>query len=125
MDRGRPPGRLHRGLTNGLADAITRALERSQVAAEEVAAVSLGAGDHIGLDRLEERAVRLALGRLPEPVRVTEVLGETYSAGGALQLAALLARWKSAPGGKGPRVGLITSVGHDGNAGALVVRERV
>ncbi|ROQ68170.1 3-oxoacyl-[acyl-carrier-protein] synthase II [Streptomyces sp. 840.1] len=115
---------IHRGLTNGLADAVTRALERSRVSADEVAAVSLGAAGHIGLDRVEERAVRLALGRLPEPVRVTEVLGETYSAGGAMQLAALLARWKSSPGGNGPRIGLITSVGHDGNAGALVVRER-
>lgn len=115
---------LHRGLANGLADAVTRALERSRVTPGEVTAVSLGAAGHIGLDRLEERAVRLALGRLPEPVRVTEVLGETYSAGGAMQLAALLARWKSSPGGNGPRIGLITSVGHDGNAGALVVRER-
>ncbi|WLQ49113.1 beta-ketoacyl synthase N-terminal-like domain-containing protein [Streptomyces poriferorum] len=116
---------LGRGLTNGLVTAINRALERSAVAAEDVADVSLGAGDHIGLDRVEERAVRLALGRLPDPVRVTEVLGETYSAGGAMQLAALLARWQGSPGSGKPRIGLITSVGHDGNAGALVVRERV
>ncbi|MET7642374.1 beta-ketoacyl synthase N-terminal-like domain-containing protein [Streptomyces sp. NPDC005426] len=118
-------GGVRRGLTSGLSAAIDRALQRSGVTAEDVADVSLGAGDHIGLGRLEERAVRLALGRLPEPVRVTEVLGETYSASGALQLAALLARWQSTPGGRAPRVGLITSVGHDGNAGALVVRERV
>lgn len=42
-----------------------------------------------------------------------------------MQLAALLARWQGSPGSGKPRVGLITSVGHDGNAGALVVRERV
>ncbi|MFE6978958.1 beta-ketoacyl synthase N-terminal-like domain-containing protein [Streptomyces sp. NPDC057682] len=121
--RGRPGPR--RGLSAGLVLAVERALERSGVTAEEVTDVSLGAGDHIGLDRLEERAVRRVLGRLPDPVRVTEVLGETYSAGGALQLAALLARWQSVPGGGSPRLGLITSVGHDGNAGALVVRERI
>ncbi|WP_166027746.1 beta-ketoacyl synthase N-terminal-like domain-containing protein [Streptomyces chilikensis] len=106
-----------------LAAAITRALERSGVGAEEVETVSLSAGHHIGLDRIEERAVRLALGRVPERVRVADVLGETYSAGGALQLAALLARWQGRPSGA-PRIGLVTSIGHDGNAGALVVRGR-
>ncbi|WP_171059800.1 beta-ketoacyl synthase N-terminal-like domain-containing protein [Streptomyces montanus] len=116
---GRAPG--HGGLTNGLAAAITRALDRSGVRPEDVDTVSLGATHHTGLERIEERAVRLALGREPERVRVTEVLGETYSAGGAMQLAALLARWQGAPGGT-PRIGLVTSVGHDGNAGALVVR---
>ncbi len=117
-----PPGR--RGLANALAATVTRALDRSGVRPEEVAAVSLGATGHVGLDRVEERAVRLALGdRTPEEVRVGEVLGETYSAGGALQLAALLAHWERTPAGA-PRTGLVTAVGHDGNAGALVVRER-
>ncbi|MGW1224380.1 beta-ketoacyl synthase N-terminal-like domain-containing protein [Streptomyces sp. NPDC001478] len=121
--RGRPGAR--QGLSAGLARAVERALERSGVAPEEVTDVSLGAGDHIGLDRLEERAVRRVLGRLPEPVRVTEALGETYSAGGALQLAALIAHWQNTSGGRTARTGLITSVGHDGNTGALVVRERI
>ncbi|MER7054561.1 MULTISPECIES: beta-ketoacyl synthase N-terminal-like domain-containing protein [unclassified Streptomyces] len=120
--RRRPPGR--RGLTDALATTVTRALERSGVRPEEPVTVSLSATGHIGLDRLEERAVRLALGgRTPEQVRVSEVLGETYSASGALQLAALLAHWRRTPAGA-PRTGLVTSVGHDGNAGALVVRER-
>lgn len=114
----------HRGMTHGLATAITRVLDRSGVRPEDVDVVSLGATHHVGLERLEERAVRLALGRRPEQVRIGEVLGETYSASGALQLAALLARWQGEPGGR-PRIGLITSVGHDGNAGALIVRSRV
>ncbi|EFL17233.1 beta-ketoacyl synthase N-terminal-like domain-containing protein [Streptomyces sp. C] len=113
-----------RGLTDGLASAITRVLERSGVRAEDVDVVSLGATHHVGLERLEERAVRLALGHLPQQVRVGEVLGETYSASGAMQLAGLLAHWSDEPAGR-PRIGLVTSVGHDGNAGALIVRSRV
>ncbi|MDK9497439.1 MULTISPECIES: beta-ketoacyl synthase N-terminal-like domain-containing protein [Streptomyces] len=113
-----------RGLTNGLASAITRVLERSGVRAEDVDVVSLGATHHVGLERLEERAVRLALGHLPQQVRVGEVLGETYSASGAMQLAGLLAHWRNEPADR-PRIGLVTSVGHDGNAGALIVRSRV
>ncbi|WP_432157463.1 beta-ketoacyl synthase N-terminal-like domain-containing protein [Streptomyces sp. bgisy153] len=114
------------GLAQGLSDAITRALERSGVSADEVGVVSLGATHHVGLDRLEERAVRLALGRVPRRLRVTEALGETYSASGALQLAALLAHWHThppRPDGPAP-VGLVTSIGHDGNTGALLVRAR-
>ncbi|WP_280697242.1 beta-ketoacyl synthase N-terminal-like domain-containing protein [Kitasatospora sp. GP82] len=114
-----PSGRRH-GLAGGLALVIERALERSGVRPEEVDTVSLGATQHIGLNRLEERGVRSALGGLPAPVRVGEVLGETYSASGALQLAALLALWAQEPAG--PRTGLVTSIGHDGNVGALVVR---
>ncbi|MEU5083593.1 MULTISPECIES: beta-ketoacyl synthase N-terminal-like domain-containing protein [Streptomyces] len=113
----------HRGLRNRLATSITRALERSGCAPGDVDVVSLGATHHVGLERLEEGAVRLALGRVPEQVRVAEVLGETYSAGGALQLAALLARWQDEPAGR-PRIGLVTTVGHDGDTGALVVRGR-
>ncbi|GAA0677831.1 beta-ketoacyl synthase N-terminal-like domain-containing protein [Kitasatospora atroaurantiaca] len=115
-----PAGQRH-SLSGGLALVIERALERSGVRPEEIDTVSLGATHHIGLDRVEERGVRAALGgALPSPVRVGEVLGETYSAAGALQLAALLALWAGEPAG--PRTGLVTSVGHDGNAGALVVR---
>ncbi|NJP44953.1 beta-ketoacyl synthase N-terminal-like domain-containing protein [Actinacidiphila epipremni] len=111
-----------RAWAEGLADAVARALVRSGVRPEEVQAVSLGAAHHRGLDRIEERGVRLALGgRLPAALRVSDLLGETFSAGGALQLAALLARWQAAPPA-GPVAGLVTSVGRDGNAAALVVR---
>lgn len=111
-----------RDWADGLADAVTRALARSGVRPEEVQAVSLGAAHHRGLDRIEERGVRAALGgRLPAALRVSDLLGETFSAGGALQLAALLARWQAARPA-GPVAALVTSVGRDGNAAALVVR---
>ncbi|WP_338700488.1 beta-ketoacyl synthase N-terminal-like domain-containing protein [Streptomyces sp. Q6] len=108
-----------RSYADGLADAVTRALGRSGVTAADIAAVSLGAGHHRGLGRVEERGLRRALGgALPaEVIRVADTLGETYSASGALQLAALLARRPA-----GGDLGLVTSVGRDGNAAAMVVR---
>jgi 3-oxoacyl-[acyl-carrier-protein] synthase II len=111
-----------RQYADGLADAVSRALDRSGVRPEEVDDVSLGAVHHRGLERIEERGVRAALGDgLPRAVRVADVLGETYSASGAMQLAALLGLWE-AEGAVGPRTALVTSVGRDGNAAALVVR---
>ncbi|MBA2944516.1 beta-ketoacyl synthase N-terminal-like domain-containing protein [Streptomyces himalayensis] len=111
-----------RQYADGLADAVSRALDRSGVRPEEVDDVSLGAVHHRGLERIEERGVRAALGGgLPRAVRVADVLGETYSASGAMQLAALLGLWE-AEEAVGPRTALVTSVGRDGNAAALVVR---
>ncbi len=98
-----------------LAGCVARAVRRSGVTAGEIRTVSFGAVG--GLGRLEERGVRVALGGLPaRRVRVAEVVGETFSAGVAMQLAALLAD----PGTGG--AALITSIGPDGNAGCLVVR---
>ncbi|MFD0026850.1 beta-ketoacyl synthase N-terminal-like domain-containing protein [Streptomyces sp. NPDC127172] len=111
-----------RQYAEGLANAVSRALDRSGVRPGEVSAVSLGAAHHRGLERIEERGVRAALGgELPRAVRVADVLGETYSASGALQLAALLALWQAEPPAS-PVTALVTSVGRDGNAAALVVR---
>ncbi|MFI1366773.1 beta-ketoacyl synthase N-terminal-like domain-containing protein [Streptomyces griseochromogenes] len=111
-----------REYADGLADAIGRALGRSGVRPDEVDVVSLGAVHQRGLERIEERGVRTALGGgLPGPVRVADVLGETYSASGAMQLAALLALWRAKPPAT-PVTALVTSVSWDGNAAALVVR---
>lgn len=111
-----------REYADGLANAVTRALDRSGVRPDEVDVVSLGAVHQRGLERIEERGVRTALGGgLPRTVRVADVLGETYSASGAMQLAALLSLWQN--GSPVPGVtALVTSVGRDGNAAALVVR---
>jgi len=108
--------------------AVRRALERSGVAPADVSTVSWGCTGHVGLERAELRGVRAALGgRVPAgSVRVTEVAGESFSASGALQLAALLAHWApdgSAGEGSG-EIGLVTSIGQDGMVGALVVRRR-
>ncbi|MFD5102048.1 beta-ketoacyl synthase N-terminal-like domain-containing protein [Streptomyces albidochromogenes] len=112
-----------RDYADGLAHVVTRALDRSGVRPEEVAVVSLGAAHHRGLERIEERGVRTALGGggLPRTVRVADVLGETYSASGAMQLAALLALWQAEPPAA-RTAALVTSVGRDGNAAAMVVR---
>ncbi len=112
-----------RDYADGLSAAVTRALDRSGVRPEEVAVVSLGAVHHRGLERIEERGVRTALGggELPRTVRVADVLGETYSASGAMQLAALLGLWQAEPPAE-REYALVTSVGRDGNAAAMVVR---
>ncbi|MET8628217.1 beta-ketoacyl synthase N-terminal-like domain-containing protein [Kitasatospora sp. NPDC004669] len=116
-------GEVHRGRqAEGLAGVIERAMGRSGVHPEEVDLVSMGAGGRRGLRRIEERAVTAALGRVPERLlRAGEAIGECYSAAGSLQLAALLGDWQARPESAG-RVGLVTAVGSDGNAGCVVVR---
>jgi 3-oxoacyl-[acyl-carrier-protein] synthase II len=109
------------GLARGLAAIITRVLDRGGVRAEQIDVVSLGAGAQLGARRIEEQGVRLALGFDAELVRPSDVLGECYSAGGALQAAALLARWS---GGEHPaeRHALVTSLGRDGGVGCFLLR---
>lgn len=106
----------------GLAHAVSRALERSGVTPGEIDVVSLGAVHQRGLESVERRGVRVALGGDPaKTLRIADTLGETYSASGAMQLAGLLALWRAQP--PVTRVtALVTSVGWDGNAAALVVR---
>jgi 3-oxoacyl-[acyl-carrier-protein] synthase II len=109
-----------RALADGLVGCIGRALERSGLVPDDIDVVSLGATNHIGLARLEERALRRVLGRPVRRVRVTEVLGECYSASAAMQIAGLLALWQQEPAGASSTA-LVTSVGNDGNLGCLVV----
>uniref|UniRef100_UPI001A955DBC hypothetical protein n=1 Tax=Actinomadura roseirufa TaxID=2094049 RepID=UPI001A955DBC len=102
-----------------------RALRRSGVTAADVGAVALGATGFRGLRAPEEDAVRDVLGGPPPHVlRTPAVLGETYSASGALQIAGLLAAWRhpgAVPAGAAP-VALVTSLGDDGYCGCLVMR---
>ncbi|MFH8404366.1 beta-ketoacyl synthase N-terminal-like domain-containing protein [Streptomyces sp. NPDC018019] len=107
-----------------LADCIRTALLRSRVASEDVAIVAPGAAGRRGWDAVEERALRSAFDGGPEPCRLTvqPVLGETNGAGGALQLAAVLARWQDpAADTEGERAALLTSLGADGSVGCAVV----
>ncbi|MFC0435598.1 beta-ketoacyl synthase N-terminal-like domain-containing protein [Kutzneria buriramensis] len=106
-------------MAGALASRVERALSRSGVRPDEVDVVSLGAHNHVGLDRIEQRAVLAALGRQPRVLRIADRLGETYSASGMMQLVALLREWAR---GGADRVALIPSVGRDGNLGCLVVR---
>lgn len=107
----------------GLLHCVERALEQSEVSPGEVDVVCLSATNHRDLDHQEEWAVGEALGRTAPQVRVGHVLGELYSASGAMQVAALLAMWREPARQSRPRVGLVTSMGEDGNVGCLVVRE--
>jgi 3-oxoacyl-[acyl-carrier-protein] synthase II len=112
------------GLTAAVTRVVTTALERSGVDPSEVDAVSLGASGQIGLERIEERGVAAALGgALPErALRAKRALGESFSAGGAVQVAAVLAAWEwdAVPAGGGQAV--VTSVSADGAVGCLVLR---
>ncbi|MFI9450235.1 beta-ketoacyl synthase N-terminal-like domain-containing protein [Amycolatopsis sp. NPDC052450] len=108
-------------LAAGIAGCIGRLLARHELRAEEIDVVSLGAGAQIGARRIEEQGVRLALGTLPTTVRVSDALGECFSASGALQAAALLARWSGADH-PAERLGLVTSLGRDGSVGCLLLR---
>jgi len=110
-----------RTLAEGLTSCIERALVRSGVAPDEVDAVSLGATNHVGLERVEKRAVERVLQRPATELRIIDLLGECYSASGAMQIAVLLALWQQPAGRR--RNALVTSVGDDGNVGCLVVRE--
>lgn len=107
------------GLAGGLRRCIAVALQRSGLTADDVDVVVPGAAGHTRLARLERRALAAELGVLPASIDVLPAVGEAYSAGGALQLAALLSTGGTAEGG---RIGLLTSIGEDGGAGALVVR---
>jgi 3-oxoacyl-[acyl-carrier-protein] synthase II len=107
----------------GLLHCVERALEQSNVSPGEVDVVCLSATNHRDLDNLEEWAVGEALGRTAPQVRVGHILGELYSASGAMQVAALLAMWREPARQPQPRIGLVTSIGEDGNVGCLVVRE--
>jgi 3-oxoacyl-[acyl-carrier-protein] synthase II len=117
-------GPRRRGLADGLATSITRALEKAGVDAADVATVSVSTpSTDTSLSRAELRGIEAALGRPPATVNVLDVIGETYSASGALQLAGLLALWRRWAAGDAA-VGLVTTVGRDGNVGCLVVRDR-
>ncbi|MEU0237118.1 beta-ketoacyl synthase N-terminal-like domain-containing protein [Nocardiopsis sp. NPDC006198] len=105
-----------------VAEHVRRALARSGVAPGDVTEVSPGSTGLVGVERAELRGIALALGGVP-PVRdVTRAVGQCYSAAGAMQVAGLLAAWRSDPSDR-PRLALVTAVGHDGNIGALVLRE--
>lgn len=111
-------------LAAAVTECVTRALHRSGTSPAEVSAVALGTTGQVGLARIERRGLRDAFdGVPPRELRVADLVGETFSASGALQVAALLAAWRPEPG-EG-RVAIATSVGHDGTAGCVVLRRPV
>jgi 3-oxoacyl-[acyl-carrier-protein] synthase II len=111
--------RLLDGLTNSVERAVRRSgIDRDKVTLASVSAAAEGTGE----DRIEARAVQRALGRVQDTIRVKSVVGECYSASGAMQLAAAVAHWRRDTAAAPGDVALITSVGRDGNIGCLVAR---
>jgi 3-oxoacyl-[acyl-carrier-protein] synthase II len=116
------PAERRLGTAAALARCVERALARSGVPAEEVRVAVTGGGHQMGLGHAERRGIERALGRPPALLPTGQALGDSYSASGAMQLAALLAHWQDPGTGTPGEIGLITSVGRDGHAGCLVVR---
>jgi 3-oxoacyl-[acyl-carrier-protein] synthase II len=106
------------------AACIKRALDRAGVTPREVTTVFSGIAASGRLAATELEAVGMAIGDSPvNVVRITELVGDCYSANGSMQLAACLTTFRSQPGGTGRRVGLISSVSHTGYAGCAVIGE--
>ncbi|EST28974.1 hypothetical protein M878_21545 [Streptomyces roseochromogenus subsp. oscitans DS 12.976] len=106
----------------GMTECIIRALEAAGVAASDVWAVAPSLSGSPKRDRIERVAITAALGTdTPNLLPVKELVGETYSAAGGLQLAALLAEHRRNPERDGA-VSLVTSLTSEGMVGVAVVR---
>ncbi|MFB7614713.1 beta-ketoacyl synthase N-terminal-like domain-containing protein [Kitasatospora sp. NPDC056181] len=105
----------------GLARCIRRALEAAGIPAAGVVTVATAANGMTSLDELEEAAIDAVLGAGTPRLRVKEATGEAFSASGAFQLAALLARHRADPARDG-EISLITTRSADGAVGAALVR---
>ncbi|MEV2274690.1 beta-ketoacyl synthase N-terminal-like domain-containing protein [Nocardiopsis sp. NPDC049922] len=110
------------GRAHALAERVGLALARSGLGPEDVTEVSPGTTGLVGLEHAERRGVEIALGGARPVHDVTRAVGQCYSAAGAMQVAGLLAAWRREPSER-PRTALVTAMGHDGNTGALVLRE--
>jgi 3-oxoacyl-[acyl-carrier-protein] synthase II len=102
----------------GLAAVIARALRRSGVTADELDIVVPGCRGQANMAEIEEEAIEQVLGRSVKRLDVVPVIGQCYSASGALQAAALLGHFEGRTGW----TALVTSAGEEGTVGALVVR---
>ncbi|WP_326770683.1 hypothetical protein OG978_43975 (plasmid) [Streptomyces sp. NBC_01591] len=108
--------------TVGMTQCIVRALESAGVAPGDVWAVAPSLSGSPKRDRIERAAITAALGTdTPDLLPVKELVGETYSAAGGLQLAALLAEHRKSPERDG-EVSLVTSLTSEGMAGVAVIR---
>lgn len=107
---------------DGLAGCVDRALRSAGVARDEVRVVAPSFAGSERRDGVERRGLGLVLDLDRVSVLpVKELLGETYSASGALQLAAVLAEHRCDPALDGA-VSLVTSVTSEGLVGVAVVR---
>ncbi|WP_280664588.1 MULTISPECIES: beta-ketoacyl synthase N-terminal-like domain-containing protein [unclassified Kitasatospora] len=107
---------------DGLAGCISRALGSCGIDPAEVRMVAPSIAGSENRDAVERRGIEFALaGASFTVLPVKDLLGETYSASGALQLAAVLAEHRCDAELDGA-VSIITSVTSEGLVGAAVVR---
>jgi 3-oxoacyl-[acyl-carrier-protein] synthase II len=114
----RPDARAH-----ALADCITRALTRAGAAPKDVVAVSKRGSSDPVLRAAEEQALDAALGghQPSHQLAIADLIGETFSASSAFQLAALLAAFDRVDH-NAPPYGLVVSMARDGAMGCSVIR---
>ncbi|WP_371616938.1 beta-ketoacyl synthase N-terminal-like domain-containing protein [Streptomyces sp. NBC_00454] len=107
-----------------LASCVERALDTAGVDRQQITTVAVGASAQSGLGEIEQEALALALGDSEnrQQLVISDVLGETYGASTALQLAALLAVWQEEPVSDAGEYGLVTSYDRDGGLGCLLVQ---
>lgn len=116
-----PEGRSGQGAA--LSTCIGTVLERSGIHTDDVALVSASQCGHARLNRLENAAIDDALGASHRARRydIADLIGNTFSASGAFQIAALLAAAERLPPSRG-HVSLVTSMGNDGAAGCALLK---
>lgn len=104
-----------------LARAIRALLARTGIGPDEIELVSLAQSGDGELDKAERAAVDAVLGGSARRLAASERLGNTFSALGAFQLAAVLAVLGPAPTRPG-RPCLLTGLGTDGAVGCALIR---
>jgi 3-oxoacyl-[acyl-carrier-protein] synthase II len=111
------------GQRDALAACIRTVVERAGVDAGAIELVSVGRCGESAPDNRESAAIADALGPAHRSRRceIANLVGNTFSASGAFQVAALLAT-TSRPPESSTRLGLITSLGSDGAVGCALLQ---
>uniref|UniRef100_A0AAU2V597 Uncharacterized protein n=1 Tax=Streptomyces sp. NBC_00003 TaxID=2903608 RepID=A0AAU2V597_9ACTN len=106
---------------DGLAQHVRSALEAAGVTAAQVTTVVTGECGLSHVDTVEQAAVEAVFGTGPGRLKVADTLGDCGGASAAVQLAAVLALHRDAPGRDG-QVSVVTSYDPEGGVGVVVLR---
>jgi 3-oxoacyl-[acyl-carrier-protein] synthase II len=112
-----------RGLREALSGCVRRLLRHVEVRAEDVWAVSLAQCGDEQANEAERDAIGISLGKkAPEFVfTISELIGDTFSAAAAFQVAAVLVNADTSAEYRG-RLALVTAFGVDGDVGCALIR---
>jgi 3-oxoacyl-[acyl-carrier-protein] synthase II len=110
--------------TDALSTVVRTLLTRNGLDPDELWRVSTAQSGDGELDRVEHAALdgAFAGSKGPERIAVSRQIGNSFSALGAFQLAALLATAEDLDDDGADRYGLITALGTDGAVAAALVR---